>query len=250
VKSCTVIHNVTGGGFGGKANGLQTGALVEYFTEKQKHSISHMLSVEYRLMGLDVEERSNTSKYAAKFQDQLDDCMKAYKWLIEEKKVDPKDVIFIGDSFGPVLLSNMLAIIGKENPERLPHSAILISGCFDLSAKTIQSTYNEEDTVVVSRNNIDVIEDLYQHEPESYSPINYDPSTISAFNSTKLLVVYSLNEEATKDNELFVEELKKNNYPSLQVIAEVGQVHGFPYFCAYSPKIKTTMDQIANFMEE
>lgn len=60
-----------------------------------------------------------------------DDCITAYKWLLEEG-FDPKDIVIAGDSAGGNLVLNTLLRIKDENLE-LPVCAVLISPFLDLT---------------------------------------------------------------------------------------------------------------------
>ncbi|KAL9646935.1 hypothetical protein ABK040_013794 [Willaertia magna] len=243
-KAIFYVHG--GGGYGGRAEGIQACSMVEILNQ-HNHNIDTILSVNYRKIGLDETEKKNNTVYAKDFSDQVQDTVEAYQWMLQ--KYNPKDITIMGDSFGTILLVNLLAKLGKEQKENLPYSTVLISGFYDLSGKTIQNSYDEETTILVSKNVIDIITELYEKESPEWSPINYNESTISSFNKTKLLLVYGKHEEATTENDNFIALLKKANFPPFQVIVDPGQMHGYPMFHPFSPQIKRTMEKIIDFIQ-
>ncbi|KAG2392855.1 hypothetical protein C9374_009432 [Naegleria lovaniensis] len=243
------IHG--GGGYGGLAAGLQARAVVEFLNDaRYTHSIKYMLSVNYRLLGLDENEKKMRDVYAANFEDQLEDCYNAYQWLLNERQFKPQNIVIMGDSFGPALVMNLLAKIGATAQGQLPHAVAMVSGYFDLSGKTLGENYDEENTILVSKNNVELIQGLYVTEKPSFSPINFDSTVISSFSQTKLLVVYSNHEEGTADNVKMVQTLKNGKHPHMQVIAENGHIHGYPLFFYYSPQLRKTMEKIMEFLDQ
>ena len=222
--------------------------MVEYLNGRDDHSIHTIFSVAYRLMGLDEEERKNKTKFASSFEEQLQDCMDAYKWLME--KYDPKDIVFMGDSFGGAVVANLLAKIGAElGIEKQPYMAVTLSGFFDTTAKSFREHYDIENSVIVAPNNIDIMEELYPNIPDSLVPLRFDSSVISTFKDTKMLIVYSNHEEVTFENKQFA-SLLQSQHPNVTVIAEDGHVHGYPLFHSYSPCIKKTMDRIIDLVSQ
>ncbi|KAF0980851.1 hypothetical protein FDP41_012639 [Naegleria fowleri] len=240
-----------GGGYGGLAAGLQARGVVEFLNDSRyTHSIKFMLSVNYRLLGLDENEKKKRDVYAANFEDQLEDCWNAYQWLLKENNFKPQNIVMMGDSFGPMLIMNLLAKIGANATEQLPRAAALASGYFDLSGKTLGENFDEENSILVSKNNMELIQGLYATEKSSYSPIGYDSTVVSSFNATKLLLVYSNHEECTADNVKMVQTLQNGKHPHVQVIAENGHIHGYPLFFYYSPQIRKTMEKMIEFLDQ
>jgi len=61
----------------------------------------------------------------------LDDAVKAYKWLVDDEQIDPKNIIIGGDSAGGNLALTTLLKLRELNLE-LPKSAVLISPWTDM----------------------------------------------------------------------------------------------------------------------
>ncbi|HYE71761.1 MAG TPA: alpha/beta hydrolase, partial [Blastocatellia bacterium] len=62
----------------------------------------------------------------------LEDVLSAYRALINQKKIEPKQIIFGGDSSGGgLVVATMMRL--RDSNEPLPHRAFTISGVFDVS---------------------------------------------------------------------------------------------------------------------
>ena len=69
------------------------------------------------------------------FPAQLDDAKRVYRWLVQRQGLDPKRIVIGGESAGAGLtLSTLCSLRDQDIP--LPAAAVLLSGWFDLSARS------------------------------------------------------------------------------------------------------------------
>ncbi|MBA4383379.1 MAG: alpha/beta hydrolase [Anaerolinea sp.] len=78
------------------------------------------------------------------FPDALNDCLKAYDWLLTEE-IDPRKIVILGDSMGGYLtISTLLRLRDSEKP--LPAAAVCISPVTDptCSGKTMKTNADSD----------------------------------------------------------------------------------------------------------
>nr|CAG4718691.1 unnamed protein product [Naegleria fowleri] len=239
-----VIFLLHGGcGFAGHYDGQELRSIVEHMQHRFNSSLTHILSVDYRLMGLMEEERAKKNVFASTFSEQADDAIQAYKWLLQAFK--PEDIVVVGSSFGSALSVELLRRAANENLP-LPKAAILIGGVYDLSMKLTHSNKNSRNNIMLSDQLIDVMHRVYKEEE---SPLVTWKNVNKAVFSTNLYMIYSNDEELTKDNEVFIQLLKDLGHPSVKVSADRMMIHVHPIFEYYFPEAKVAMSKIMDFID-
>lgn len=75
------------------------------------------------------------------FPAQLDDARRVYQWLVREQGVDPARIVIGGESAGAGLTLSTLCAL-RDRDMALPAAAVLLSGWFDLSARSMSMQMN------------------------------------------------------------------------------------------------------------
>lgn len=246
-KTMLLIHG--GGGFAGVHDGLQIRSIVEFMSNRLNSSLLNILSVNYRKMPLTDVEKKDNKNFASSFSEQVNDALEAYKWLINEKNVNAKDIVIMGDSFGAGIASSLLLRIAEDQQLDMPSSAILISGVYDLSGQMAASTMNEKNNLLCTRELLAVMEKLYKTET-NLSPLNTWKNANKRVHSTKLLAVHSKDEEFTAESVKFLEVLNEIEHPSVKVIVDEMMPHIYPLLSYYIPEARATMQRIIDFIDE
>jgi len=245
-KAIMMLHG--GGGFAGEATGFQVRSLVEHMTHRFNSTILNILSVNYRLIGLNEDEKKDKKSFATKFSEQIDDAVEAYKWLLKSFKAE--DIVLMGDSFGGTMATGLLHRLATETDLPMPGAAILMSGVYDLTAKLSSQHMNEKNTLMCSQDLLDIMSVLYKADTEQSPLITWKNAKTDKLFSTKLLVVYSKDEEFTAESLAFLNLLKEKNHPSVTVIADEMMPHIYPYLGYYFPEAKITMDRVLDFVDQ
>ncbi|KAG2385700.1 hypothetical protein C9374_003515 [Naegleria lovaniensis] len=240
-KVLLLVHG--GGGFAGKPGGFELGSIVEHMQTRFNSSLTHILSVGYRLMALTEEEKSKRNEFATKFSEQADDVIQAYQWLL--KKFNAEDVVVVGSSFGAALSAEFLRRVAVEKLP-MPKAAILVGGPFDLTLKLGYSSLNARNTLMSTDRMISIMQRLFKAED---SPLVTWKNVDKRVHETNLLIIYSKDEEVTKDNEAFIQILKDIKHPSVQVIADNMMIHCHPFFEYYFAEAKQAMSKMLDFVD-
>lgn len=100
----------------------------------------------------------------------LEDALAAYRYLLEDQKISPKDIVVAGDSAGGGLtLSLMLAI--REEGLPMPNAICVISPLADLSFSGLSREYNRwKDPMLPTHREMNAFE-LYARETPSDDPL-------------------------------------------------------------------------------
>ncbi|KAG2378601.1 hypothetical protein C9374_008240 [Naegleria lovaniensis] len=241
-KVILLLHG--GCGFAGQYDGQELRSIVEHMQQRFNSTLTHILSVDYRLMGLTEAERQKKDVFASKFSDQVDDVIQAYHWLLTKFK--PEDIVIVGSSFGSTLSAEFIRRAANEHLP-MPKAAVLMGGVYDLSMKLTRSNKNSRNNIMLSDQLIGIMHRLYKDEE---SPLfTWKSSVNKAVFSTKLYLVYSKDEELSKDNEVFIQLLMDLGHPSVKVSADNMMIHVHPIFEYYFPEAKAAMSKILDFID-
>jgi acetyl esterase/lipase len=93
-----------------------------------------------------------------------DDCLAAYRWLLESG-VNPHDVVFVGDSAGGNLALVTL-LRAREGSEPLPACAVLLSPGVDCTLSSKSMVDNADHDPMLLLNNLVVLRNRYVPSPQ------------------------------------------------------------------------------------
>ncbi|WP_067476145.1 alpha/beta hydrolase [Actinomadura hibisca] len=191
------------------------------------------LSVDYRMIP------------AVAFEEEVEDCVTAYRWLLEERGIAPENVVIMGDSAGGYLT---FATALRAREEGLPQPAALVALSpmldMDLTAKLAHANMTLDPSApgpLLER----LVEGFLGHldvTDPAVSPIRADlsglPPTLLTAGSTELLYC---------DSELMARRLAESGVPvTLQVWDR--QLHVFQMFGPLLPESRTAIAELGAFV--
>lgn len=173
-----------------------------------------------------------------------DDCFAAYRWLLEQEKLDPKAIVIAGDSAGGYLtLATLLKIIQAGLP--VPGCAIALSPLTDYSLGSDSMFTNEGADPLLSNRLIPLARRLVlgEHSPTDpmASPIYAD---LSGFPPIQIHV--SSNEILRDDGVRFAAKAKRQGVDS-ELIEWKNTTHVHPLVDGI-PESKQAMSKIVAFI--
>ena len=193
------------------------------------------LSVDYRL----------APEYP--FPTPLDDCVDAYKWLLDQE-YEAKHIIVAGDSCGGAL-SASVPLAAKERGLPSPGAAVSLSPCYDQTGSGETMTSNAEVDVLQTKPFCDMLADRYvagrtSKEHPLVSPLFADlsglpPTWISAGGYDML-----------RDNaDRFAEKAKKQG---VEIVLEVheGQQHVMEFMAGKAPEADDSLQRIGGWVRQ
>ncbi|KAI8972752.1 Alpha/Beta hydrolase protein [Pilobolus umbonatus] len=124
-----VMYFIHGGGF-------RTGQSTMYM-ESYIHIIEYLKrkrNMNVRVFTVDYRRLPETNYYQTK-----EDCMTGYRYLVQDLGIDPKKIVFAGDSAGGNLVASCILTLRDMNSPVLPQPAanVLISPWVDISVNTV-----------------------------------------------------------------------------------------------------------------
>ncbi len=177
----------------------------------------------------------------------LEDAVAAYKWLIEEKKIDPKKIAIAGDSAGGGLTLATLLKLRDENIA-LPAAGIALSPWTDLtlSGDSIRSKVGEE--IMVTENEAHQAAKMYLEEHDIKNPLA-SPLYADLKGLPPLLIQTGTSEIILDDSTRFAEKAEKCGV-KVELDLWPGMFHVFQIYGNLMPESKKALDKIGIFFKE
>jgi acetyl esterase/lipase len=177
----------------------------------------------------------------------LEDAIKAYKWLIEEKEYSAKNIIIVGVSAGGGLtIATLLKL--RELGMELPSAAVCISPWTDLAftGKTFKTRAKIDP--FTSPNGLDFAADLYVGEYDSKNPF-LSPVYANHQGLPPLFIIAGTAEILYDDSVRLAENAKK---AGVDVTLDIwdDMIHAFPVFVNIAPESQEAMERIAEFIRK
>jgi len=178
----------------------------------------------------------------------IEDARAAFFYLINERKISPKNIILAGESAGANIVLNMLIRYLKEgNREHLPAGMVLMSPWADLTLST-PSWKSSLDDMVLTDALCRVGEKLSvwkpDEDPRSYSPIFLDLSELPpAFVSWG-------ESERLRDESLLLCDRMNQCGVSVERDPVKGMFHAFCLFHEYIPEARQSFIKAAEFIKQ
>jgi monoterpene epsilon-lactone hydrolase len=177
----------------------------------------------------------------------LEDAVKAYKWLIEEKNFAPKKIVIVGVSAGGGLtIATLLKL--KESKLEFPLAAVCISPWTDLTFTG--ETYNERAKIdpFTSPYDLEFSANLYAGENDPKDPY-ISPIYANLQGLPPLFVIAGTAEILFDDSNRLAEKAK---FAGVDVILDIWEdmIHAFPVFASVAPESKSAIEKISVFITE
>jgi len=177
----------------------------------------------------------------------LNDCIKAYIWLIKERKIKSKNVIIFGSSAGGGLTVAMLLKL-RDKGEKLPAAAVLQSPWLDLtlSGRSIKS--KAEVDPILNEGFLRIAAQWYCGAEDPRNPLI---STIFAdLTGLPSLFVQVGTSEILLDDSIRLTEKAKTAGIDVQLKIWEGMPHSFIGMSPSIPEVPKGRAQIANFLHD
>ena len=184
-----------------------------------------------------------TSEHA--FPDQLEDCLTAYAYLLQQN-YQPSQIFLAGISAGGTLvLSTLLALKSNESP--MPRGGICLSPLVDftLSGESIH-TNKDKDWIVKER--LQAICSMYLGETSPKNPFA-SPLYADLKGFPPLLLQVGSSELLLDDSRRFAEKAQQDGVKAkLEVWDEM--IHAWPIFAKEIPEGARAIESVGKFVED
>lgn len=174
----------------------------------------------------------------------VDDCIKAYQWLLNQG-YKPKDIVIGGESAGATLtLSLLLALKGKGID--LPNSAFSISPITDLRCKAQSFDYNAKNDVA-PMGSWTVWTKMYISDTDPTNPL-LSPQ-FGDFTGIPPLYICVGTHEIHYDDCVSIAEVAKRHGVDVTLRKWERMIHAFPLLSPLFPEAKEALDEICDFVK-
>ncbi|KAL9655586.1 hypothetical protein ABK040_002251 [Willaertia magna] len=261
------------------------------------YKVSHILSVEYKLL-IDKEiEKIETDLekelFTTTIDDALEDCFNCFKWLIEKKQVKAKDIIIVGSSAGGNLTLNLILQkllnnlqlnkdlqnndlqnnLQNNNLEQQlnndlnkywpVHGVVLLSSLMDTFSGFIEPSFLEENIILLPKKRMNLFKKcISEKDRQKYSilktlqKLNFCKCILNE--QTKWIINFSNHEELTRENLIFIENLKEMSERSglskeqfekrVKIVTENYQHHCYTIAYDFIEEAKKSMNEIFHYL--
>lgn len=185
-----------------------------------------------------------------KWPSQLDDCLSAYKGVLEQG-IDPNDIVFMGESAGGTLVLSLALRLKELN---LPQPRAIVSFCpcvnhaghYPSHFENIKTDYMLRDAVAKGMGEPvfgERFEDIAYLQSPCISVINGDYSGLPP-----IFLSASDTEALLDDARMLFEKLKNAGHPVVLDIQH-GLCHAFQIM-PFMPECRKTLKKVFSFLEE
>ena len=231
VSTGRVILQLHGGGYIGPMKNIYRDFAVRY----SKRSMgSDVLTIDYRV--------APEYPYPAA----LEDAVRAYRWLLEEKQYDPKHIIIAGDSAGGGL-TLALALYLRDHKMALPAGLITMSPWADVtcSGESYDTNYTRDPQFGNTR------ESMLYHSPYIGEADPHDPYLSPVFGTYEgmpPILMQAGGDEMLLSDTLRVAEKFRKAQRKLRVTVYDGMFHMFQMALNMIPESKEAWEEVTRFL--
>jgi monoterpene epsilon-lactone hydrolase len=177
----------------------------------------------------------------------LEDAINAYKWLINDQKINPKKIVIAGDSAGGGLTLVTLIKLRDENIT-LPAAGACLSPWTDLALTGESFKRNVKIDPFLKDYDIFFMARQYVGYDDPKNPY-ISPLYADLHDLPPILMHVGTNELIQDDTTRFAEKAKK---AGVDVTLEVfdGMIHVFQAFSAWAPEGQEAIDKIGEYIQE
>jgi monoterpene epsilon-lactone hydrolase len=175
----------------------------------------------------------------------LEDAIKAYNWLVEEKKVSPNKIVIVGVSAGGGLtIATLLKL--RELKRKLPLAAVCISPWTDLAFNGETFKARAKIDPFTSPYNLDFAASLYIGENDPMDPY-ISPVYANFQGLPPLFIIVGTAEILYDDSNRLAENAA---FAGVEVTLDIWEdmIHAFPVFASVAPESKNAIEKISSFI--
>ncbi|MHA2009457.1 MAG: alpha/beta hydrolase [Promethearchaeota archaeon] len=207
----------------------------EFGSRISRASNSRVLLLDYR--------RAPESPYPAA----LEDAVAAYKWLIENEGINPKNIIIGGESAGGGLtIATLLKL--RDTGITLPAAAIVLSpfADLDITGETIRSKAKEDPLVNASDLFFD--SSLYVGEDDPKNP--YISPVYADLKGLPPMIIQVGSSEILLSDSIRIAEKAKT--AGVDVILDIWEdmIHMFQLFASFAPEGQEAIEKLGKFIQK
>ena len=173
----------------------------------------------------------------------LEDAVKAYRWLINNQKIDPKNLIIEGLSAGGGLTLTCLLKLRDEG-DPLPAAAVSLSPYGDLTLSG-DSYKKNADLDFISYESSNFHAPLYYGDADPKNP--YISPIFGDFKGLPPLLIQSGSSDVLHDDAIKLAECAKTAGVDVTLDIWEDMVHGFQIFTAFAPESREAIKKISEF---
>ncbi|MFX1273784.1 MAG: alpha/beta hydrolase [Promethearchaeota archaeon] len=177
----------------------------------------------------------------------LEDCINAYKWLINSEGIAPKNIIIAGDSSGGGLtIATQLKL--KEENIPLPRITICISPWIDLTLTSNAFKNNAEIDPFLTPELLISASKWYYGENDPKDP--FITTLYGALQGLPPILITVGTQELLYDDAVHLAERAKE--AGVEVVLEIfkDMIHVFQAFIGFFPEAQEGMDKIGEFIKK
>ncbi len=174
----------------------------------------------------------------------LDDCMLAYKWLLNQG-VEAGNIIVGGESAGATLTLSLLLSLKKNNIKQ-PKAAFSISPVTDLRCKADSFKYNAKNDVA-PMNSWSIWTNLYIADNDPTNPL-LSPQ-FGNFEGIPPLYICVGTHEIHFDDCVKISEIAKKFGVDVTLRTWDKMIHAFPLLSPLFPEAKKALEEICGFVK-
>ena len=173
----------------------------------------------------------------------IEDCVKAYHWMIDKENISPEDVIFTGESAGGnLVITTILAL--RNAGEQLPAGVISICPVMDFEGRG--SFYTRNDPMVDAEFVMTQLH-AYQGKTDPRNP-NLSPLYAELNGFPPILIQVGEDEILRSGSEAFT-ELAKRSGVNVTLHIWPGMWHFWHLFVPILPEAREAMEEINQFVK-
>jgi len=176
----------------------------------------------------------------------VDDSVSIYRYLLEDKKYNHSDIIFVGESAGGGLTLALLLAI-KETDLPMPAAAVAISPWADLTCSGESYTTKNKRSLAPT-NSWFVFSKHYYGETDPKNPL-ISPLFGDLTELPPIHINAGTDDELFDDGRRFYLKAKKAGVEASFTAGE-GMVHCYPLFSPVFKEAKEAMDEICAFIDK
>ncbi len=177
----------------------------------------------------------------------IEDSTKAYRWLVSNEEILPKDMIIGGDSAGGGLTIATLVKL-RDDGDKLPVAAVCLSPWTDLAVTGDSIKTNADIDPFVPAVAVEIMAKLYYGDEDAKNPL-VSPLYANLHGLPPLLIQVG-TAEVLLDDSIRVADRAKAAGVDVQLEIWQDMIHVFAAFAEWAPEGQQGIEQINEFIQK